>query len=55
MAHHKTAPVEQYGAIMKEYVAVPEALAADPDQVAALFAQSVAYAETLKPKKTTRK
>ena len=55
MAHHKTAPVEQYGAVMKEYVAVPEALAADPDQVAALFAQSVAYAETLKPKKTTRK
>lgn len=53
-AEHGTEPVVQYGAVMKEYVAVPDAIVADAAARDALFARSVAYAETLKPKPTKR-
>lgn len=54
VAEFKTNPVEQYGAVMKEYVAVPPALMADEARLTDCFATSVAYAKTLKPKPTKR-
>jgi len=53
--HYGTAPVEQYGAVMKEYVAVPEDLASDPDSLRDWFEKSVAYAATLPAKATKRR
>ncbi|MCR9238000.1 MAG: hypothetical protein NXI17_15135 [Alphaproteobacteria bacterium] len=50
-----TAPVEQYGAIMKEYVAVPEDLASDPSALQGWFEKSTAYAATLPAKATKRR
>lgn len=55
VAKHGTDPVVQYGAVMKEYVAVPEKVYANTKQAAKLFAASVAYVGSLKPKATTRK
>lgn len=54
-AEHGTGPVRQYGAIMKEYVALPDRLVGAASERAALFRTSVAYARTLKPKATKRK
>jgi TfoX/Sxy family transcriptional regulator of competence genes len=47
--------VVQYDTVMKDYVEVPDELLDDPEALAALFAQVVANARTLKPKPTTRK
>lgn len=55
VAEHGTDPVIQYGAVMKEYVAVPEKLYANTKEAAKLFASSVAYVGSLKPKATTRR
>ena len=49
-----TVPVEQYGAVMRGYVAIPEAVIADPARLSALFADCVAHARALKPKPTKR-
>lgn len=46
---------EAYGAVMKEYVAVPPALLADTPRLAPYMAASLAYATTLRAKPTTRK
>lgn len=46
--------VEQHGAVMKEYVAVPPDLLGRLDDVKPWFDRSVAYASGLKPKKTAR-
>ena len=46
---------EAYGAVMKEYVAVPPALLADTAAMTPWLAKSWAYAQGLKPKATTRK
>ncbi len=46
--------VRQYGAVMRGYAPVPEALFADPAALAAWFARSVANAKTLKPKPTKK-
>jgi len=51
-AVHGGGPVMQYGAIMKDYVALPHD--ATDDDIAALFRDSLAYAETLKPKPTKK-
>jgi hypothetical protein len=51
----KTEPVVLYGAMMKEYVAVPADLLAKTKELSKYFKQSVAYARGLKPKPTTRK
>jgi TfoX-like protein len=40
-----------HGVVQKEYVAVPDALLADTDQLREHFAVSVEYARSLKPKK----
>jgi TfoX/Sxy family transcriptional regulator of competence genes len=51
----KTEPVVQYGAVMKEYVAVPDALLAKTKELAKYFKMSVEYAKGLKAKPTTKK
>ena len=57
VAEHETEPVISYGAVMKEYVAVPPALLADPQALAPLFGKSFAYvdAKPATPKKKAAK
>ena len=50
-----TSPVISYGAVMKEYVAVPDDLFADTAALKEYFDQSYAHVSSLKPKPTTRK
>jgi hypothetical protein len=45
---------EAYGIVQKEYVAVPDDLLADTSRLAPHFAESAAYANSLKPKPTTK-
>ena len=45
----------QYGAVMKEYVEVPDSLLKKTSELAKVFAVSVSYAHGLKAKPTTRK
>jgi hypothetical protein len=52
---HKTTLFEAYGVVMKEYVAVPDALLAKTKELQKYFAVSFAYAKTLKPKPTRKK
>lgn len=52
---YKTALFEAYGAVMQEYVAVPDALLAKTKELQKYFALSFAYAKTLKPKATKKK
>lgn len=46
---------EAYGAVMKEYVAVPDSLLANTKEMKKYFAISYTYAQSLRPKATTRK
>lgn len=46
--------VEQHGAVMKEYVAVPADLLERFDELKPWFDRSVEYVSRLKPKKTAR-
>lgn len=43
-----------YGAVMKEYVEVPDALLANTAELAPYLAMSYAYAQTLKPKSSKK-
>ena len=54
IAKHKTKLFEAYGAVMKEYAAVPEALLANTKVMEKYLAISFEYAKTLKPKATTK-
>ena len=45
---------EAHGAVMREYVRVPDALARDPDELAPWFERARAYVAGLKPKPTRR-
>ncbi|HEV3236403.1 MAG TPA: TfoX/Sxy family protein [Gemmataceae bacterium] len=47
--------VEQYGAVMKEYVEVPDALLKKTKELKKYFDLSYAYVSTLKPKATNPK
>ena len=49
---YKTKLFEAYGAVMKEYVAVPDSLLARTKELAKYLDLSYAYAKTLKPKPT---
>ena len=49
---YNTTLYEQYGAVMKEYVAVPEELLQNTDELKPFLDQSYAYVQTLKPKPT---
>ena len=55
VAKYQTGPVMPYGVAQPEYVSVPADLLANLDELAPYFAQSVAYAHTLKAKPTSRK
>ena len=52
---YKTALFEAYGAVMQEYVAVPDALLEKTKELQEYFARSYAYAKTLKPKAAKKK
>jgi TfoX/Sxy family transcriptional regulator of competence genes len=52
---YKTNLFEAYGAVMKEYVAVPDALLSKPKELQPYFAKSYEYAKTLKAKPTKKK
>lgn len=52
---YKTSLFEAYGTVMKEYVAVPEALLEDTKELTKYLDLSYAYAKTLKAKPTTKK
>src|SRR5262249_4074977 len=51
----KTKPVVMYGALMKEYVAVPPALLEKTAELKTYFDMSYAYATSLKAKPTTKR
>ena len=52
---HKTKLYEAYGAVMHEYVEVPEALLKNTKELKKYLELSYAYAKTLKPKPTKKK
>jgi hypothetical protein len=52
---YKTKLYEAYGAVMSEYVAVPDALLERTSQLKPYLAISYDYVRALKPKPTTRK
>ena len=52
---YKTSLFEAYGAVMKEYVSVPDALLSNTKELQKYLAKSYAYAKTLKPKATSKK
>ena len=54
MAEHGAALHEAHGAVLKEYVSVPDVLLADVDALAPWFAVSVAYVASLSPKPARR-
>ncbi len=51
---YKTRLFEAYGAVMQEYVAVPDELLARTKELAPYLAISYAYAKTLKAKKSSK-
>ena len=51
---HKAELLLAYGTVMKEYVAVPDALLKNAKTLEKYFAISYEYAKTLKPKPTKR-
>jgi hypothetical protein len=52
---YKTKLYEAYGAVMKEYVTVPDALLKDTKTLQKYLAVSYAYVKSLKPKATKKK
>lgn len=52
---YKTSLFEAYGAVMKEYVAVPDTLLSNTKELQKYLAKSYEYAKTLKPKATSKK
>jgi TfoX/Sxy family transcriptional regulator of competence genes len=55
LKRYKTTLYEAYGAVMKEYVSVPDALFKNTKELEKYLALSYAYIETLKPKPTRKK
>lgn len=51
---YETKLVEQHGGVLKEYVAVPDELLENTDELEEYFRLSVAYAGSLKPKKSKK-
>jgi len=52
---YQTSLYEAYGAVMREYVAVPDSLLAETKELEKYLSLSYAYAKTLKPKPTRKK
>jgi hypothetical protein len=55
LAKYDTTLNVSHGFVQKEYVVVPDALLASTDELREHFAASLAYAQSLRPKPTTRK
>ena len=55
LTKHKTTLFEAYGVVMREYVAVPDALLKNTKELKKYLEFSYEYAETLKPKPTRKK
>jgi TfoX/Sxy family transcriptional regulator of competence genes len=55
MKKYKSELFEAYGAVMKEYVAVPDALLKKPRELQKYVARSYEYAKGLKPKPSKKK
>ncbi len=55
LARYETVLAASHGFAQKEYVAVPDDLLANTDELAPYFAASYQYATTLKPKATKRR
>jgi TfoX/Sxy family transcriptional regulator of competence genes len=55
MKKYKTGLFEAYGTVMKEYVAVPDRLLENTNELKKYLDLSYAYAKTLKAKPTTKK
>ena len=55
IAEHDTTLLETYGAVMKEYVAVPAHLLEDTQRLLPHLQRSYEYAKTLKPQQRKRK
>ena len=51
---YDTQLLESYGAVLKEYVEVPDSLLQQTDELKPYLALSYAYAQTLKPKATKK-
>lgn len=51
---YETTLLKSYGAVMKEYVAVPDELLDDTDGLAPYLARSYAYVSSLQPKATRK-
>lgn len=54
-AKYSTPPFMQYGAVMRGYVTIPDALFADTETLQSYLAKSYAFVRTLKPKPTKKK
>lgn len=52
---YKTKLFEAYGAVMREYVAVPDALLGNTNQLKKYLTASYQYAKALRPKSTKKK
>lgn len=52
---YKTGPAISYGAVMREYVVIPESLLQQTDQLKEYLLISHAYIKTLEPKPTKKK
>src|SRR5208283_4324924 len=52
---HKTTLFEAYGAVMKEYVAVPDGILENTKELRKYLELSYEYAKTLRPKATRKK
>ena len=55
LKEHKTKLFEAYGAVMKEYVEVPDSLLSNSKEMKKYLEASYEYAKTLKPKSTKKK
>jgi hypothetical protein len=55
LVKHKAGLFEAYGAVMREYVAVPDALLSNTKELRKYLAISYAYAKTLRPKPSKKK
>ncbi len=51
---YKSGLMKQYGAVMREYVLIPDKLLSSPKELKKYFELSYAYAKTLKPKCTSK-
>lgn len=54
LAEYRTDPVEQYGRVMAEYVAIPGELFSDTEELLIWIKRSYDWIGTLKPKPTKR-